>query len=187
MYNSCYYCSIFQGEQKKPIKGSIFSRAIERSEQTETGSHCDRKKLKRRMENAGFNIGLTEHLNQSMTKKVLVTFPVYNIFFTRTSVIINLILVLQMIKIIIFSIQSHWTQSNHYWLRLISVSQKLNAYKTHSVLQSSISVLADTKGGYGNHHPRLLDIHLVPHVCWRYMFLCEVEAMGHSVFTQLDI
>ena len=44
MDNSCYYCSIFHGEQKRPIKGSIFSQAIETSEQTEPGNSCDKKK-----------------------------------------------------------------------------------------------------------------------------------------------
>ena len=48
MDNSCYYCSIFHGEQKRPIKGSIFSQAIATSEQTEPGNPCDKKKSQKK-------------------------------------------------------------------------------------------------------------------------------------------
>ena len=53
MDNSCYYCSIFHGEQKRPIKGSIFSQAIETSEQTEPGNSCDKK---RRIQNIKYTL-----------------------------------------------------------------------------------------------------------------------------------
>ena len=63
MDNSCYYCSIFHGEQKRTIKGSIFSQAIATSEQTEPGNPCDKKKVKRRIQNN------EEALIESLQKK----------------------------------------------------------------------------------------------------------------------